>query len=296
MDHDKSSPRTDPPAGARTAVKAALRLADYGECPYLPGRRWIVVESDANALSPGEYERALPSGWRRSGSGFYRIACRDCEMCVPLRLDGNSWRPSPSQRRLISRNSEIKVSILDPGFSEERFELFSRYQASQHGRENADKVYERIAYRAGYCRGFSAAIPHGSSYPERQAKTGLGSAVVEYRLSDSGILVATGYIDILPDGISSVYFAFDPDRGARSLGTWSVGRELQLALELGKRYYYLGFWVPASPKMDYKARFRPFEMAQDGQWRPVRDKSEALSLLRGRRGYPASCLPDENLH
>ncbi len=286
MDNKTSSSAPSAPYGNRDAAGTAPRLADYGECPYLASRRWIVVESGENAMSPREYEQALSFGWRRSGSGFYRTACRGCEMCVPIRLDSLAWRPSPSQRRLVQRNADIRISLRDPGFSEERYDLFRRYQALQHGRKVSNAFHDRMSYRAGYCTGFPGAVSPESSYPEAVKSTTLGSAVTEYRLADSDRLVATGYIDILPDGISSVYFAFDPDIGERSLGTWSVGRELELAMELGKRYYYLGFWVPTSPKMDYKSRFRPFEMARNGSWIPVADKAEAISVLRSARGFP----------
>ena len=36
------------------------------------------------------------------------------------------------------------------------------------------------------------------------------------------------------------------------------------AAELG--YVYLGYWVPGSRKMDYKARYRPIEVLKPGGW------------------------------
>jgi arginyl-tRNA--protein-N-Asp/Glu arginylyltransferase len=37
-------------------------------------------------------------------------------------------------------------------------------------------------------------------------------------------------------------------------------------------YYYLGYYVPGSRTMAYKARFRPAEILDsDGEWRPMKE-------------------------
>jgi arginine-tRNA-protein transferase len=42
---------------------------------------------------------------------------------------------------------------------------------------------------------------------------------------------------------------------------------IERARALGLPYVYLGYWVPESRKMAYKARFRPSEVLMNGTWR-----------------------------
>lgn len=107
------------------------------------------------------------------------------------------------------------------------------------------------------------------------------TAITQYR-DAGGKLCGAGIVDILPTGLSSVYFIFDPDEGRRSLGYYSVFIEASLALRMGKPYYYLGFWVPGAPAMDYKADFQPFQIAvgkETPAWREFSGKTQALVWL-----------------
>ncbi len=115
------------------------------------------------------------------------------------------------------------------------------------------------------------------------------AAISEYR-DAAGKLCAIGFLDILPNGLSSVYFSFDPDESRRSLGSYSIFAESEMALRWGKEYYYLGFWVPRAATMDYKADFPPFQLsAHEGNgveasgespiWKEFPNKSEASSWL-----------------
>ena len=57
----------------------------------------------------------------------------------------------------------------------------------------------------------------------------------------------------------------------------SPGKGDNRARELELPYVYLGYWVPESRKMAYKARFRPSEILQAGQWRRLGDVATEFS-------------------
>lgn len=73
-------------------------------------------------------------------------------------------------------------------------------------------------------------------------------------------LIAVGFMDISENGISSVYFIYDPDFSHLSLGTFGAIKEIELAQEMSKDYYYLGFYIAENKSMKYKSAFQPFEL------------------------------------
>lgn len=230
------------------------------------------------------YEKLLAQGWRRSGKLLYCYQCPGCKRCIPIRIRTDRFIPSKSLKRCLKKNQDISVSLYDAFYTEERFSLYEKYVTVRHSESSAGQTYAE----------------HRQAFMD--LTTGVQAHITEYR-DQAGILVAEGFADILPDGISSVYFAFSPEAGWRSLGRFSVHAEIQIARQLQKSFYYLGFWVPGSAKMDYKADFSPFELAVDPlhpktadvppsaakeasqkSWQEFSSKEEALSWL-GSAGY-----------
>ena len=92
------------------------------------------------------------------------------------------------------------------------------------------------------------------------------TTLLEWR-DPSERLIAVCIMDRTRDGLSAVYSFFDPDQPRRSLGTNVVLSLIDLAREQGRPYVYLGFWVPESAKMAYKAEFAPIECFTPAGWR-----------------------------
>ena len=81
-------------------------------------------------------------------------------------------------------------------------------------------------------------------------------------------LVAAALVDVLSDGLSLVYSFFDTSEPRRSLGIYTILDHIQQARAAGFPYVYLGYWIPGSDKMAYKAEFQPLELLLSGEWRP----------------------------
>ena len=73
-------------------------------------------------------------------------------------------------------------------------------------------------------------------------------------------LIGIGVVDIVPDGLSSVYFFYDPQYKEYRLGVFSSLIEieyikwLQLSFPEFKNYY-MGFYIQNNHKMSYKGKF-----------------------------------------
>jgi leucyl-tRNA---protein transferase len=94
--------------------------------------------------------------------------------------------------------------------------------------------------------------------------------LVEFR--DEGHLVMISIVDYLPDGLSSVYTFYEPERRGVSYGTYNVLWQIEACRSVGLPYLYLGYWIRESPKMAYKSKYVPIEGFLNGVWKRLGER------------------------
>ncbi len=230
-------------------------------CPYLDGR----MERKLFTALQGEYSETLndalsKQGFRRSQNVLYRPSCAECMACLSARINVAAFEPNRSQRRTRKRNNQLVREATSPWATEDQYSLFRKYLDSRHadgGMADMD-IFE-----------FAAMIE----------ETPVRSRVIEYsQPSAEGSsprtereLAGVCLTDVLDDGLSMVYSFYDPALHAQSLGTYMILDHVEIAREANLPYVYLGYWVPGSPKMGYKASFAGLEIYKGGSWQPLGD-------------------------
>jgi len=217
-------------------------------CPYFPQSGLVsdidLIESDGEPKE--QYNELLPRGYRRIGGFFYNARCEGCNECVPIRLRPELFVPSKGQRRTLRDNTDVRVELRVPTLDGRRLALYNSYLHSKHP-SSADASPEQH-------EAVLASMHYG--YP----------AVIEMDYYVAGTLVGVGIVDETHDALSANYFYYDTTALRRRPGVFSILMEIEIARRLGKKHYYLGYWIKGTPKMSYKADFRPHELLIRGSW------------------------------
>lgn len=225
-------------------------IAPPSRCGYLPEQLWSLEYEVVGTLTAAEYEQRLLDGWRRFGNMVFRPRCPSCTACRSLRVLVDRFRPDRSQKRCRKANErEVALHIGSPSVSREKLRLYDRYHA------------------------FQSDAKGWPEHPPKDVESYVHSFVdnpfftEEWCYLVAGRLVGVGYVDVVPQGMSAIYFVYDPDERPRALGTWNVLRLIEECRARRLPYLYLGYHVADCPSLAYKARFVPNQIRlPEGRW------------------------------
>ncbi|MGC8742606.1 MAG: arginine-tRNA-protein transferase [Verrucomicrobiia bacterium] len=200
----------------------------------------IAEQFYAVEVPPKVMDDLWAEGWRHFGTWFFRYSITTDEQLqlriIPLRINLDKFTPSKSQRRIIRKNSDLKLVIKPTQIDNERRRLFYLHR-TRFKKNLPDSLDEFVSEYAQF-------IPCKN---------------IEFGLYLNNKLIAASYLDIGEQAVSSVYAIFNPEFGKRSLGIYTMLLEIMYAKELNFKYYYPGYTTIEHSEYDYKKRFNSLQ-------------------------------------
>ncbi|HNQ15194.1 MAG TPA: GNAT family N-acetyltransferase [Pyrinomonadaceae bacterium] len=210
-----------------------------------------------SAVEPANLDRLLADGWRHFGHHFFRYNLAfytdEIRFVYPLRIDLPKFSFSKSQRRILKRNSDLRVEYGPATISETIIGMFERH-AKRFTHSVPDSIFDFLAERPadGPCDTRSCFVYNADQ------------------------LIAISFFDVGSVSLSSVYGIFEPDYADRSLGIFTMLREIEYAVENKLRHYYHGYVYEGNSFYDYKKRFRALEVYDwNGNWRKAQFQNDS---------------------
>ncbi|MGA9045380.1 arginyltransferase [Sulfuricurvum sp.] len=230
----------------------------YEPCSYIAGNTQSIHYKVIQECSKEQCEALIFRGWRRFGSMYFRPICQDCRSCESLKIDALDYTFSKSDRRILRKNSHLTTIIRHPTLTREHLSLFDRYHRYKHHTRDWDAPKsDPKNYYASFVQG------HGD----------FGFEVLYF---EDEKLIAVDLIDILEQGISSLYCYYDPEFNAQSLGRYTLLQQIEFAKRLNLKWIYLGYYVEGCQSLAYKINYKPSlqlqgrpEEYETALWKPL---------------------------
>lgn len=209
------------------------------QCAYLQGREQSTHYKVISNCSASYCDHLVNRGWRRFGEMFFRPICSGCTACESVRIDAMAYTFSRSERRVIRKNAHLQTIVQRPTMTRAHLQLFREYHRYMHEKRGwEEQPVTPRNYYSSFVHGFN---DYG----------------YEVLYLDGNRLVGVDLIDILPSGISSIYFYYDPGYAGYSLGKYSLLRQIMAAKERSLPWIYLGYYVEGCRSLEYKRDYTP---------------------------------------
>ena len=232
-------------------------MLDY-ECAYIPDNKVRMKYKYVPKATTAYCTAVIHRGWRRFGKYYFHPICESCNECKSLRIEVDAFKASRSQRKALKRNVNTRIIVQKPTMTSMHIALYDKYHRFKSDKDGWKQ--QSISTKEYYENFVEGAHDFGKE--------------VLYIVDDK--LVGVDLIDVLEDGISSIYFFYDPDYSDLSLGTFSLIYQIKLAKILELKWIYLGYWVEGCKAFAYKPNFKPQqildgfpEIEEDAPWKDV---------------------------
>ena len=217
------------------------------------------------ALHTMVFDRFCEDGWcywadlifRRNYWEWRGQPCR----VILLRIRLKDFTFSKSQRKCLRRNEDLHIARRAIQITPAHEELFERH-AQRFAHNRPMSIY-------GFFSFFSSIMPC----------FGVQFDVYKYKK-----LLATSFFHMGRSSMAGNYCIHEPSEAQRSLGTFTMLKEIEFAIQTGREFYYPGFVYDLPSEFDYKLNFNNLEYFDWwGNWyplerMPVRDWREAWEV------------------
>lgn len=226
----------------------ATRIIEFStletKCSYLEDKRSRMAYKYIENASMELNQKLVERGWRRFGNYYSRPQCHQCELCLNLRIDVKNYKFSKSAKRTFRKAEGVSYIIQSPTLSNQHINLYNKYHL--HMEQKRGWPYYDLKHQSYYDLYVNGAHNFGKEILYFYDKK----------------LIGVDLIDFLDNGISSIYFYYDPDFEKLSLGRLSIYEQIVLAKEYGLEWIYLGYYVENAKSLKYKADYKPYQILQ----------------------------------
>jgi leucyl-tRNA---protein transferase len=197
------------------------------------------------------FDRFCEDGWTYWSDQIFRRnywewrghLCR--VVLLRIRLEGFEF--SKSQRKCLRRNSDLRIHKHSIQIDPVHEQLFDRH-SERFSHNKPLSIY-------GFFSHYSDIMP---------------SYGIQFDVVKDNILYATSFFHVGKRSIAGNYCIHEPLEAGRGLGTFTMLKEIEFAIENGREYYYPGFVYDIPSEFDYKLNFNNLEYFDWwGNWYPL---------------------------